>query len=108
LAAATAGCKNTGPASDKAAPGTAEPARPGSADEPVDAQMLAAAQAALDAAYKGTDRTPPQSATKPTPGKKVWIISPGQIGESASIPTNAAKEAGELIGWNMTLYDRKL
>jgi len=39
-----------------------------------------------------------RAAPKPTPGKKVWIISPGQIGESASIPTNAVKEAGELLG----------
>jgi ribose transport system substrate-binding protein len=103
--AAAASCKQT----DKAASSSAAPAKPGSMDaQAVDPQMLAAAQAALDAAYKGTDRTPPESATRPIPGKKVWIISPGQIGESASIPTNAAKEAGELVGWNMTLYDSKL
>jgi ribose transport system substrate-binding protein len=109
LVAPAVSCKSTEPSTGKAAPGSAEPAKPGSVEaQAVDPQMLAAAQAALDAAYKGTDRTPPQSATKPTPGKKVWIISPGQIGESASIPTNAAKEAGELVGWNMTLYDSKL
>jgi ribose transport system substrate-binding protein len=73
-----------------------------------DPQMLAAAQAAVDTAYKGTDREAPQHASKPATGKKVWIISPGQIGESASIPTTAAKEAGEAIGWKMTLYDSKL
>jgi ribose transport system substrate-binding protein len=82
----------------EAAPASPEP----------DPKVLAAAQAALDAAYKGTDRQPPTTAPKPTPGKKIWIISPGQIGESASIPTNAAKEAGELLKWNMTIYDGKL
>lgn len=74
----------------------------------VDAAMLAETQRLVEAAYKGTDRTAPTSAPKPQPGKKVWIISPGQIGESASIPTNAAKEAGELVGWKMTLFDSKL
>lgn len=82
----------------KAAPAGPEP----------DAAMLAAAQAEVDRIYKGTDRQPPETAKKPQPGKKVWIISPGQIGESASIATNAAKEAGELVGWKMTLFDSKL
>jgi ribose transport system substrate-binding protein len=82
---------------------------PGAASqEAVDPQMLAAAQREVDRAYKGTDRALPTHASKPTPGKKVWIISPGQIGESASIATNAAKEAGEAVGWKMTLYDSKL
>jgi ribose transport system substrate-binding protein len=75
---------------------------------PVDPQMLAEAQKQVDIAYKGTDRTPPASAPKPQTGKKVWIISPGQVGESASIPTNATKEAGEAIGWKMTIFDGKL
>jgi ribose transport system substrate-binding protein len=74
----------------------------------VDPQVLADAQKQVDTAYKGTDRTPPTAAPKPQPGKKVWIISPGQVGESASIPTNATKEAGEAIGWKMTIFDGKL
>jgi ribose transport system substrate-binding protein len=87
----------------------AAPAAPAAPALPeVDQAMLAAAQAEVDRAYKGTDREPPTQAKKPAPGKKVWIISPGQIGESASIPTNAAKEAGEALGWKTTLYDSKL
>jgi len=73
-----------------------------------DPAVLAYAQQQVEQAYKGTTRTPPAAAPKPQKGKKVWIISPGQVGESASIATNAAKEAGELIGWNMTLFDAKL
>jgi ribose transport system substrate-binding protein len=78
------------------------------AEPEVDAKFMAQIQAAVDTAYKGTDREPPKQAAKPQPGKKVWIISPGQIGESASIPTKAAQEAGEAVGWKMTLYDSKL
>ncbi|HEY2735067.1 MAG TPA: substrate-binding domain-containing protein, partial [Polyangiales bacterium] len=98
-------------------PGAAEPGMPGevhtsttptAAGAEPDPQLLAAAQAQVERGYKGTDRTPPATALKPQPGKKVWIISPGQIGESASIPTNAAKEAGTAVGWKMTLYDSKL
>jgi ribose transport system substrate-binding protein len=94
-----------GSAEPAVAPAKAPEAKPADA---VDAAMLTATQTALDTAYKGTEREPPKAAPKPAAGKKVWIISPGQIGESASIPTNAAKEAGELIGWKMTLYDSKL
>jgi ribose transport system substrate-binding protein len=75
---------------------------------PGDPAILAYAEHQIELAYKGTTRTPPTTAPKPQKGKKVWIISPGQAGESASIATNSAKEAGELIGWNMTLFDAKL
>jgi ribose transport system substrate-binding protein len=107
----TAGCKQREPQPTAAegpealhastAPGASTPVEP-------DPQVLAAAQAEVDRSYKGTDRQPPSAALKPQPGKKVWIISPGQIGESASIPTNAVKEAGELVGWKMNLFDSKL
>ena len=98
------GCKKGGGPSPTGAPSAEKPAN----EAAVDGQMLADAEKRLDAAYQGTDRALPSSALKPLPGKKVWIISPGQIGESASIPTNAAKEAGEAVGWKMTLYDAKL
>ncbi|HET8937643.1 MAG TPA: hypothetical protein VFN67_29570, partial [Polyangiales bacterium] len=75
-------CKDSSP--PPAAAATGEPVQAAAAEvkkepsEPqVDAAMLAAAQAAVDTAYKGTDREPPQQAKKPQPGKKVWIISPG-------------------------------
>src|SRR5690349_10424830 len=85
-------CKREDPAPPPPpAAATDEPLKKGEPE--VDAQMLASVQNALDTNfYKGTGRQPPQQASKPQPNKKVWIISPGQIGESASIPTNAAKE----------------
>src|SRR5262249_32633064 len=73
-----------------------------------DPKVLEAAAAEGERSYKGTDRDPPKSSPKPQAGKKGWIISPGQIGESASIPTTAAKEAGGAIGWEMTIFDSKL
>ncbi|WP_394821437.1 sugar ABC transporter substrate-binding protein [Pendulispora albinea] len=73
----------------------------------VDPAILAYAQHQIDLAYAGTDRDPPTSAPRPTPGKNVWIISPSEMGDSASVATNAAKQAGEAVGWKMTLYDAK-
>jgi ribose transport system substrate-binding protein len=109
-AAALAACNRGGPASQAAADAAgAAAAQPTTASgAAADPEFLAYAQHQVDLAYQGTDRTAPTSAPKPQKGKKVWIISPGQIGESASIPTNAAKEAGEAIGWKMTLFDAKL
>lgn len=106
MVAVLPGCQKKAEAPPAAA--TETTTDPATAAPQVDPQMLAAAQAEVDRAYKGTDRQPPSTASKPVPGKKVWIISPGQIGESASIATNAAKEAGELVGWKTTLYDSKL
>ena len=78
-----------------------------SAEPAADPAVIAEAQHQIDLAYAGTDREPPTTAQKVPKGKKVWIISPSQIGESASVATNAAKEAGELVGWKMTLFDAK-
>jgi ribose transport system substrate-binding protein len=109
--AAVVGCKKHEPQPPAADPVAASPhastASGAAASEP-DPQVLAAAQQQVERSYQGTDRTPPTTALKPEPGKKVWIISPGQIGESASIPTNAVKDAGTAVGWKMTLYDSKL
>ncbi len=90
-----------------AASGSAAMEGTASATPPADPAILAYAQQQIDLAYAGTDRDPPTAASKPQRGKKVWIISPSQIGESASVATNAAKEAGELVGWKMTLFDAK-
>jgi ribose transport system substrate-binding protein len=108
--ASPSGAAAPAPAKPPTAPagsGAAPAAGAGGGGE-VDPAVLAEAQKSVDTSYKGTYREPPTSAPKPDPGKVVWIISPGQIGESASIATTAAKEAGELIGWKMTLYDSKL
>jgi ribose transport system substrate-binding protein len=107
-AACALGCKSEGSQEPALAAGSASAAPVSSAPAAaVDPAMLAYAQHQIDLAYAGTDREPPTSAPKPERGKKVWIISPAQVGESASVATNAAKEAGEVIGWKMTLFDAK-
>jgi ribose transport system substrate-binding protein len=108
LAISVLGC-NSSSSHDPApaASGSAATQGVASAAPEADPAILAYAQHQIDLAYAGTDRDPPTSATKPQRGKKVWIISPSQIGESASVATNAAKEAGELVGWKMTLFDAK-
>ncbi len=93
--------------SSPAASGSAATQGVASAPAEADPAILAYAQHQIDLAYAGTDRDPPTTAPKPQRGKKVWIISPSQIGESASVATGAAKEAGELLGWKMTLFDAK-
>lgn len=83
---------------EQAAPLVAEP----------DPALLAEVKEKVEAAYKGNDRSPPSDVLKPKKGLNVWIISPGMIGESSSIPVKAAKEAGETVGWKMTIFDGKL
>ena len=73
-----------------------------------DPALLAKVQERVDAAYRGDERPPPTEPLQPSPGKKVWIISPGMAGESSSIPVNAAKEAGTVAGWQMNIFDGKL
>jgi len=77
-------------------------------ETPPDPAYLAEIKAKVEAAYKGNERPPPTGGKKPEKGKKVWILSPGMIGESSSIPVNAAKQAGEAAGWKMTIFDGKL
>lgn len=68
---------------------------------------VAAAKAFVDQAIKGNDRPLPTSAPKPQPGKKVWVISCTQAAEGCQVPAAGAKEAGEMIGWKMTVFDGK-
>lgn len=105
------GCSKTdasaGPAPTGQAQAVVEKVAPAPAAEP-DPAFLAEIKAKVEAAYKGNDRAPPTEVLKPTKGLNVWIISPGMVGESSSIPSKAAKAAGEAAGWKMTIFDGKL
>jgi ribose transport system substrate-binding protein len=70
-------------------------------------EVVAEAQAALAKNREGTDRALPASAPKPQAGKNVWVISCTQAAEGCSQPAAGAKEAGESIGWKMTVFDGK-
>ena len=69
---------------------------------------LAAATKATNAAFKGTygpvDSTP-RPAVK---GKKVAIISAGQVSVSAQVPADGAVDAAAAIGWQADMYDGNL
>jgi len=65
-------------------------------------------QAALAAVYKGTLSSPDTTSRPAVKGKKIVIISSGQSSISSSIPVDAAKEAAQAIGWQVTVYDAQL
>ena len=68
----------------------------------------AADQATLNAVYKGTLSSPDTTSRPGVKGKKIVIISSGQSSISSSIPVNAAKEAAQALGWQVTVYDAQL
>jgi ribose transport system substrate-binding protein len=68
----------------------------------------AADQATLAQVYKGTLSSPDTTPRPGIKGKKIVIISAGQSSISSSIPVNAAKEAAQALGWNVTIYDAQL
>ena len=53
----------------------------------------------------GTFSEPPSEAPKPAKNKKVTVISCGELLPSCSVPSAAAIDAGEQLGWEMTLKD---
>lgn len=70
--------------------------------------IVADAKARLEEWYEGTERPMPDEGPAPKKGANVWVISCGQGAEGCAVPGNAAKEAGEEIGWDVTIFDGKL
>ncbi|MFC7505750.1 sugar ABC transporter substrate-binding protein, partial [Nocardioides sp. GCM10030258] len=70
-------------------------------------EVVAEAKAAVAKNREGTDRALPASAPKPQADQNVWVISCTQAAEGCSQPAAGAKEAGESIGWDMTVFDGK-
>ncbi|WGY00467.1 substrate-binding domain-containing protein [Nocardioides sp. QY071] len=66
------------------------------------------AQAALEAAYAGTDGPVPRSGPQSAEDKEVWLISCGEAAEGCAAPRAAAAEAAEAMGWETTSCDGKL
>src|SRR6185369_16119429 len=83
-------------------PAATTPNGPGGTD------YTATAKAELTDHYKGTNSKPDTTSRKPTPGKKVVVISAGEASLSSPVQSDAAVEAAKLAGWNVTLYDQKL
>jgi len=73
-----------------------------------DSGYLATAKAKTQQNYKGTNTMPDTTLRKPTPGKKVVVISGGESALSSSVPSDAAVAAAKAAGWDVQLYDQKL
>lgn len=69
---------------------------------------LAAAQADVAAAEKGTYRNVDPTSRPAVKGKNVVVISAGEASISAQVPSDAALAAAKAIGWQAQLYDAKL
>lgn len=69
---------------------------------------LAKYQATLDDWYKGTHTLPTGEVKSDVPtGKNVWVISTGQSIETAQEASKAMQEAGDALGWDVTIFDGK-
>ena len=74
----------------------------------VDSEALALAQSSVDAARAGTEFTdPPAAGPAPKPGVNVWMINIGLASPGSELWGEGAREAGETLGWNVTVYDGK-
>jgi ribose transport system substrate-binding protein len=100
-----AGCSSS---SSSSAPNASTSAASGSDAGTTSSGVPAAVTSLLDSGYKGTFQPAPTSGPKAAAGKRVWVISCGQISASCAEIADAAMSAGKALGWNMTLFDGKL
>ncbi|MCW2606227.1 MAG: LigA protein, partial [Frankiales bacterium] len=93
----------------EAAP-SASSAPAASTDASTDASTAASPAAAAegDLNFAGTLKAPDSTSRPAAKGKKIVVISAGQASISSSVPTAAAKEAAEALGWKVDVYDQKL
>ncbi|MBL5973674.1 MAG: hypothetical protein D3X82_07905 [Candidatus Leucobacter sulfamidivorax] len=61
--------------------------------------------AELDALYAGAFTDPPSEGPVAQTGKNVWYISCGESFAACSSSSAAFKEAGEVLGWEVTVFD---
>jgi ribose transport system substrate-binding protein len=99
------GCGGSGNSSGTAAGTSASPAAQTST--PSTSAGLSQAEAALAAAYAGTDRSLPASAPAAPKGKTVWILSCSESAPGCAVPAAAAVQAGTALGWHMKVLDGK-
>lgn len=69
---------------------------------------VADADLALEPAFAGTYRQPPDSGPAAVADQKVFIISCSQVLETCKVPSDAALEAAEAIGWDAQIVDGQL
>jgi ribose transport system substrate-binding protein len=72
-----------------------------------DAADIARYQENLDAWYEGTFKEPEAPEVKAPKGKDIWLVSAGLGVEYSVLVAEAAKQAGEDLGWTVHVYDSK-
>ena len=85
--------------------GSATGSGSGSSSDAASDDIVAEAKAAVEVNRAGTDRALPASAPAPEAGKNVWVISCLQVAEGCAVPAQGAKEAGDAMGWDVTVFD---
>jgi ribose transport system substrate-binding protein len=69
---------------------------------------VAAAKAAVAAALKGLDTSPPVSGPRAVKGKNIWVVVCSETAAGCAQAGEAVKTAGTAIGWHVTVADGKL
>lgn len=75
--------------------------------EQTDSGDVAKYEQQLEALYEGTYEAPSGGPVETKPGQKVWVISSGQDIETAQNASAAMREAGQTLGWDVTIFDGK-
>jgi ribose transport system substrate-binding protein len=70
--------------------------------------VVVAAKASLAKLYAGTNKAPSGDPVAAQKGKKIFVISCGQVVPGCSVPTAGAVAAGTELGWNITTLDTAL
>ncbi len=107
LVVAAAACSSSSGAASSGGSDSSASSGGGSGTTP--ASVIAAAQAAVNAAYgTGYDGSPPTTGPRAVTGKSVWYISCGQQAASCAEQATNFEEAAKILGWHVTLCDSKL
>jgi len=104
LALAASGCSSPSEVSSDTEESDSAASTPAASESPVSG----GSGAALETAYTGQMGTPPTAATSPESGVDLWVVSCGEQVPGCSIPSAAAKEAGEAVGWKVNVCDGQL
>lgn len=70
-------------------------------------QVVEAARAAVERDREGIDRELPASGPLAVPGKSVWVIGGNMATEGSKVAAAGAEEAGQALGWDITVVDAK-
>jgi ribose transport system substrate-binding protein len=109
--AAVAGCSSgssSGAPASSGASASSGAASSSTASAASSDSVAAAATKALQTWITGSQTAPPTTGPKAQKGKSIWVLSCGQAAAACAYWANSVVQAGQAIGWKVTLYDDKL